>query len=208
MKLRIITVVAAVVALATFGGITTARAASPVSDLLDAITCASPGPVLSAEGLEEEDPCEGVTTETVKLAVPVCISGTTYRYLEDQDEDFDFTASDFVSFLKSEFGVSASVGSCGGSNAASEVGIFLCYSTYQTDPGVWPKSEAEVLLKQGYWLPYAVPDTVSGGTNLGGFHLTCNLGASQSVSDSFVGQDGTVFGPLYTGVEGLYPKVG
>jgi hypothetical protein len=88
------------------------------------------------------------------------------------------------------------------------VGIFLCYSTFQTDPGVWPAPEAAELLTEGYWLPYAVPGNVTGGTNMGDFHLICNLASSQSVGDSFIGQDGTVFGPAYTGVSGLYPKVG
>jgi hypothetical protein len=213
MKFRIMIVVAAVAALAVFGGISTAKAASPLSNYLDSITCASPGPVLSGEGVEglteEESACEGVNADTVGLAVPVCIDGTTYQYLEDQDGDFDYTAADLVSDLSQDFGVSASVGACGGGGTTpKQDGIFLCYSTFQTDPGVWPKSEAEVLLKQGYWLPYAVPDNVTGGTNLGGFHLACNLAASQSVGDSFVGLDGTVFGPAYTGVEGLYPKVG
>lgn len=88
-------------------------------------------------------------------------------------------------------------------------GIFLCYSVDQTQPGVWPKDVAEVLLTQGYWLPYAVSGNQSGGTNLGSYNLVCNIAATQSVSDSYVGGDGTVLGPDYAGATvALYPKVG
>jgi len=215
MKVRIFLAVAAVAALAAFGATAQGRAATGVSSFLAGITCASPGPVLSGEGIEEPGfNCEGIDSSNVLNAVPVCIAGTTYKYLDDQDEDFDYTAADFVSDLNSgkygSFGNVASLGACNSTAVPpAPVGIFLCYSTSQSTPGVWPKPVADLLLKQGYWLPYAVPGDAAGGTNLGGFHLACNIAATQSVSDSFVGGDGTVLGPSYQGTTtGLYPKVG
>jgi hypothetical protein len=103
----------------------------------------------------------------------------------------------------------ATFGACSlGAAPAPPVNIFLCYSVYQDQPGVWPKPQALALLQQGYWLAYAVPGNVPGGTNIGAFHLVCNLAAGQAAGDSFVGGDGTVLGPAYAGDAGLYPKVG
>jgi hypothetical protein len=101
-----------------------------------------------------------------------------------------------------------SVGTAGGGSTPVENNVFLCYSAYQTDPAVYSSSQAAQLLKQGYWAPYAVPNKVVGGTNVGGFHLVCNIAASQAVSGDLVGDDGTVFGSAFQGVPGLYPRVG
>ncbi len=44
-----------------------------------------------------------------------------------------------------------------GGTTRAEDNIFLCYSKFQVDPGVWRMSIAKSLLKEGdYWLPYAV----------------------------------------------------
>src|SRR5574340_1603900 len=60
--------------------------------------------------------------------------------------------------------------------AAPEDSTFLCYSAYQVDPGVWPVSQAQILYTTfGYWQPFAVKGNVTGGTNVGAYHLTCNL---------------------------------
>jgi hypothetical protein len=211
MKYRMFLVVALLAAFAAFGATSKAKAATPLQTFLGDITCASPGPVLSEEGIEEEDPCEGVTTGNVGLAVPVCINGTTYKYLPDQDADGELNdAADLSAYLMDVFpGTNAHAGACGGAAfVAPPVNIFLCYSVFQTEPGVWPKPQALALLQQGYWLAYAVPGNVPGGTNIGGFHLVCNLAAGQAAGDSFVGGDGTVLGPAYAGDAGLYPKVG
>ena len=96
-----------------------------------------------------------------------------------------------------------------GAAVVQENGVFLCYSAYQDQPGVWPASEAKALLEKGYWYPYAVSGKVDGGTNVGDYHLTCNIAATQSVSKtSFVGGDGTVLGSAYAGVLGVYPMIG
>ncbi len=78
-----------------------------------------------------------------------------------------------------------------------ENSVFLCYSTYQVDPGVWKLSQAETLFKAGYWQPYAVAGNVVGGTNVGAYHLVCNLATGQSVPavHGYVGGGGTVVGP-------------
>ena len=77
-----------------------------------------------------------------------------------------------------------------------EHSVFLCYSTYQVDPGVWKISQAETLFKAGYWQPYAVAGNVTGGTNVGKYHLICNLATGQSVPavHGYVGGGGTVVG--------------
>jgi hypothetical protein len=57
-----------------------------------------------------------------------------------------------------------------------EEGIFLCYSKFQTEPGVWNYSMAQQLLAGGgYWKPYAVLGTDS-TTRLGAYSLVCNPG--------------------------------
>ena len=87
-------------------------------------------------------------------------------------------------------------------------GVFLCYSSFQDQPGMWPEPEARALFAEGYWLPFAVAGKQVDGTNVGGFHLSCNVAATQSVSDTLLGGDGTVLGALYKGNFGLYPVVG
>jgi hypothetical protein len=90
---------------------------------------------------------------------------------------------------------------------------FLCYSVDQTNPGVWPMAVARQLLAGGgYWTPYAVQGNVDGGTNIGGFHLACNLASTQSVSTSTLGGAGETDGPNakadVTNTAGYYPIVG
>jgi hypothetical protein len=95
-----------------------------------------------------------------------------------------------------------------------EHSVFLCYSTYQVDPGVWMLSQAETLFKAGYWQPYAVAGNVVGGTNVGTYHLVCNLATGQSVPavHGYVGGGGTVVGPdMHTTLEtnlAFYPIAG
>jgi hypothetical protein len=91
--------------------------------------------------------------------------------------------------------------------APPEAGVFLCYSKFQTIPGVWPASEAKLLLTQGYTLPQVVQGNVAGGTNMGTFHLACNqpsVVATPTIA-GYIGSDGTIFGPGFAGVPGLYP---
>jgi len=77
-----------------------------------------------------------------------------------------------------------------------EIGMFLCYSKWQVVPGVWPFGKAEQLMKAGgYWLPYAVPGNVAFGTNMGDYHLVCNVASTQSVSGSFLGAGVNVYSP-------------
>ncbi|HEV2592601.1 MAG TPA: hypothetical protein VGU02_11990 [Gaiellaceae bacterium] len=69
---------------------------------------------------------------------------------------------------------------------------YLCYSTYQTEPGVWPAAEALVLANQGYWEPTAVDGNIPGGTNVGNYHLQCNVPPK---GDGYVGAGGEFYGP-------------
>jgi hypothetical protein len=91
---------------------------------------------------------------------------------------------------------------------APENHVFLCYSRFEVDPGVWPVSQAQALLESGYWEPSAVSGTVGGGTNIGSFHLVCNPPTS-SVSDGlYIGGDGSMIPGADAGAAGFYPHVG
>ena len=115
--------------------------------------------------------------------------------------------------------VAITAGACtGGSGGAAGTApppppsnVFLCYSVFQTDPGVWAASEAASLIAQGYWSPYAVKGNVTGGTNVGGYHLVCNLAAGQAAGQQFETDDGFVLGAdvfkALTGAPGWYPVV-
>lgn len=89
---------------------------------------------------------------------------------------------------------------------------FLCYSAFEDNPGAWPIDTAAQLLTQGYWAPYAVPGNVAGGTNVGGYHLTCNIASTQSAGDSTLGGAGETYGAgaksEVSDVPGHYPIVG
>lgn len=87
--------------------------------------------------------------------------------------------------------------------------VFLCYSKFQVDPGVWPVSQAQALLQSGYWEPSALSGTTAGGTNLGAFHLVCNPPASMKPSGSSIGGDGTANDGANVGDDpGYYPSLG
>lgn len=86
--------------------------------------------------------------------------------------------------------------------------VFLCYSKYETDPGVWPVSQAQALLQSGYWEPDAVDGTLAGETNMGTFHLVCNPPASSASDGSYVGGDGSTISGADAGGPGYYPHLG
>jgi hypothetical protein len=90
-----------------------------------------------------------------------------------------------------------------------EGNVFLCYSSFGNVPGVWPIDVAKTLVADGgYWLAYAVAGNVDGGTNIGGYHLVCNLGGTQSVTPGVVGGAGEVLGGGNNGDFGFYPVLG
>jgi hypothetical protein len=86
--------------------------------------------------------------------------------------------------------------------------VFLCYSKFQTDPGVWDSTTAAALLKDGYWVPYAIAGNVDGATNVGAFHLVCNLTGSQQPTGGFVDDGGGTWSADYASMPGLYPAAG
>ena len=95
---------------------------------------------------------------------------------------------------------------------AGENSFFLCYSVFQFNPGVWPYHiAAELMAGGGYWQPYAVKGNVPYGTNIGDYHLVCNLAAGQAAGQQFAGAGGDVSGPeayaALTGQLGWYPVV-
>jgi hypothetical protein len=104
-------------------------------------------------------------------------------------------------------------GAVAGTSAAAapapraEEGIFLCYSKWQVDPGVWTASEAQLLLLTGeYWKPYAVLGAGT-STQLGAYSLNCNPGkVTASASTSAVQGGGWVVGD--PGSLDVYPVLG
>jgi hypothetical protein len=84
-------------------------------------------------------------------------------------------------------------------------GVFLCYSSFQVDPGVWPSPEAATLFALGYWQPYAVLGARS-ATRLGAYSLLCNLPAAATVSraEAVDGSGGLIMGSARPPL-GLYP---
>lgn len=88
-------------------------------------------------------------------------------------------------------------------------GIFLCYSKFQTDPGVFGADVAGGLLdKGGYWLPWALKGNAGGGTNIGAYHLICNLAAGQKSTGGYVDADGASEDAQFSDVLGIYPTAG
>lgn len=82
-------------------------------------------------------------------------------------------------------------------------GVFLCYSRFQVDPGVWPATVAPALFAGGYWQPYAILGTRS-STRLGAYSLVCNPPASAVISGrETVDSGGAVI--TDTRALGLYP---
>jgi hypothetical protein len=101
-------------------------------------------------------------------------------------------------------------GSCvTASSYEAPASVFLCYSAFQTDPGVWIGSEADGLVAGGYWEASAVAGNVDGAANIGGYHLVCNSGLAPT--GGFLSGDGSVYGSDYgPALEelGFYPIVG
>ncbi|HLX20548.1 MAG TPA: hypothetical protein VKR23_10395 [Gaiellaceae bacterium] len=100
---------------------------------------------------------------------------------------------------------------------AQTTSAFLCYSKFQTDPGVWPLAKtspaihdtAADLLALGYWQPYAEKSTPTNTEITGGYYLICNLPTSLNPMQSMVvTQKGALIpmSPKYIGEPGLYPE--
>jgi hypothetical protein len=92
-------------------------------------------------------------------------------------------------------------------NAGSNVDhVFLCYSKFQVQPGVWSAVDAVLLMQAGYWQPTAVDGNVTGGTNVGKYNLQCNVTPK---GDGYVDASGVFwppnFAPAHEEVLGYYP---
>jgi len=91
----------------------------------------------------------------------------------------------------------------------AENNVFLCYSKWQVDPGVWPLSEARALFGSGYWRPFALRGSYSKTRPGGGeFTLACNLPAGMSVREpsGTIDNGGVLYtnSPFVSGL-GFYP---
>lgn len=74
--------------------------------------------------------------------------------------------------------------------------VFLCYSVFQTTPGVWSLNDAALLVTVfGYTEAQAVAGNVEGGVNVGAYNLVCNSGLADTGLS--VGDGGTLFGADY-----------
>jgi len=76
---------------------------------------------------------------------------------------------------------------------------FLCYSVFEVDPAVYTFDWAWRLLtspSDHYFTPYAVKGNVQLGTNVGGYHLVCNVGLlahKAGTPGTYADSDGQVF---------------
>lgn len=95
--------------------------------------------------------------------------------------------------------------------------VFLCYSKFQTDPGVWSTARtgppihetASDLLAQGYWSPFAERSVPTKTAIANGYFLICNLPSGLGpVPRMLVTRKGDVINlsPKLVGETGLYPE--
>jgi len=73
---------------------------------------------------------------------------------------------------------------------------------------VFQVAQAEQLLASGYWVPTALPGTVPGATNLGGYHLACNPPTGVQHTGQYVGDGGDVVDSPDAAPPGYYPVAG
>jgi len=150
--------------------------------------------------LASESPTLHMDTYEEELSYPDTVTnpdGTTYTYV---DEPISAGAC------------ARGSGGAGAAAAPAPSSDFLCFSSFETNPGTWVASEAATLLQSGgYWSPYAIAGNVSGGTNIGGYHLVCNLATGQAASQQLVTDDGYVAGTddynALKSTPGWYPVV-
>jgi len=91
--------------------------------------------------------------------------------------------------------------------------VFLCYSKFEQDGGaVFNVNEEDVLLKSGaFWTPDAVAGNVTGGDNIGAYHLACNPPSSLTSTGQLLDDGGNVIPASAMGIDstdGLYPIFG
>lgn len=158
--------------------------------------------------------CEGDTLTTWPVTTD---ENGNFTYVEPNWVDDGFPAFSFIAVLHGNDAVRSDCVAMSVNTGVKPViptavvpqvnSVFLCYSAFQVEPGVWPLSEAQKLYALGYWQPYAVPGNVEGGTNIGAYHLVCNLATGQSVGTGLVGGGGHVYGPGAVHDLGAYPIV-
>lgn len=116
----------------------------------------------------------------------------TYTDYPGNDLTFaDLVFSPTYSISKKPFAGSHFFGTVSRTPCASDPTIFLCYSKFEVEPGVWRNSEAMKLEQQGYWLPFAVKGT-STRTRLGSYSLVCNLPAPLQTTGAMIDGAGNV----------------
>lgn len=85
--------------------------------------------------------------------------------------------------------------------------IFLCYSKFQVDPGVWSLADATQLVAGGgYWKPSAVFGGAS-STKVGFFNLVCNPGGATAASAATTPTLGVQSGGDMTSVPSMMDQI-
>jgi hypothetical protein len=99
----------------------------------------------------------------------------------------------------------SSAGSASGPESSES--IFLCYSKFQVDPGVWSLSDATQLMAGGgYWKPSAVVGG-SSSTKVGTFNLVCNPGGATAASADVAPTVGVQSGGDITSVPSMLDQI-
>ena len=89
--------------------------------------------------------------------------------------------------------ISATLSSDSGSAVRPPNHLFVCYSKYEQDGGqVETYSEGETLMEAGGWAPVAMVGNVTGGDNIGTYHLECNPPSGSTPSGSYLTDGGAV----------------
>lgn len=116
----------------------------------------------------------------------------TYTDYPGNDLTFaDLVFSPTYSISKRQFAGSHFFGTVSRNPCASNPTIFLCYSKFQVEPGVWASTQAGTLEQQGYWLPFAVKGT-STRTRLGAYSLDCNPPSTLQATGAMIDGAGNV----------------
>jgi hypothetical protein len=85
--------------------------------------------------------------------------------------------------------------------------IFLCYSKFQVEPGVWSLADATQLVAGGgYWKPSAVFGGAS-STKVGAFNLVCNPGGATAASANIAPTLGVQSGGDITAVPSMLSQI-
>lgn len=80
--------------------------------------------------------------------------------------------------------------------ASGSPGSYLCWNSWMTDPVAYPDAVADAMWTTGMYLePKAILGNVTGGTNIGAYHLVCNAPSTLVATDVAIGGSGELYSP-------------